>query len=264
MSRPSLIIVPGASGLPEFYDSFIKAVTERGYDIKALHLPSVGLMTGAREGPLPTMYEDAELIAKHVRELADRGNDVILVTHSYGGTPATESVKGLTKKDRQKQGLEGGIIGIAYMTSLVPNVGGSAGTFQRDFPDKEDVPMAVGDDGWFYYTDIPKLARVSFTNLPKDEGEFWAAKLVKHSSISFGNPLTYAGFKDVPVSYLLCEDDRAILPQAQRAGIDMIEKESGNKVDVTSIKGDHVAPLSSQNEVVDWIVGVAERMSSLA
>lgn len=105
---------------------------------------------------------------------------------------------------------------------------------------------------------------MSFTNLPKDEGELWAAKLVKHSSMSFRDPLTYAGFKDVPVSYLLCEDDRAISPQCQRAGIEMIEKESGNKVDVTSIRGDHVAPLSSQNEVVDWIVGVAERMSSLA
>ena len=98
--------------------------------------------------------------------------------------------------------------------------------------------------------------------MPKDEGEFWAAKLTKHSSTSFANPLTYAGFKDVPVSYLLCENDRAISPLVQRAGIEMIEKESGNKVDVTSIPGDHVAPLSSKTEVVDWIVDVAERMGS--
>ena len=100
--------------------------------------------------------------------------------------------------------------------------------------------------------------------MPKNKGEFWAAKLAKHSSISFANPLTYAGFKDVPVSYLLCENDRAIAPQVQKAGIDMIEKESGNKIDVTSIPGDHVAPLSSKTEVVEWIVGVAERMSSLS
>ncbi|EEU44954.1 uncharacterized protein NECHADRAFT_105405 [Fusarium vanettenii 77-13-4] len=264
MPRPSLLIVPGASGLPEFYDPFVEAVTAGGYDIKALHIPSVGLVTGAREGPLPTMYDDAEFVAKHVRELADLGHDVILITHSYGGTPATESVKGLTKKERQNQGLKGGIIGLAYMTSLVPNIGGSAGAVKAAFPDEEKVPMAIDENGWFYYPDIPKLAELSFSNMPKDEGEFWAAKLAKHSSTSFANPLTYAGFKDVPVSYLLCENDRAISPQVQRAGIDMIEKESGNKVDVTSIPGDHVAPLSSKTEVVDWIVGVAERMSGLS
>ncbi|KAM0433864.1 hypothetical protein ACHAPT_003807 [Fusarium lateritium] len=280
MPRPSLLIVPGASGLPEFYDPFVEAATARGYEIKALHIPSVGLVTGAREGPLPTMYDDAEFIAKRVRELADRGNDVLLITHSYGGTPATESIRGLTKKARQEQGLKGGIIRIAYMTSLVPNVGESAGAVKAAFPDEEKVPMAVDvrfitqgqdfslmmdkENGWFYYPDIPKLAELSFSNMPKDEGEFWAAKLVKHSSTSFANPLTYAGFKDVPVSYLLCENDRAISPKVQRAGIDMIERESGNKVDVTRISGDHVAPLSSRDEVVEWIIGVAERMSALS
>ncbi|KAJ4183664.1 hypothetical protein NW755_009698 [Fusarium falciforme] len=264
MPRPSLLIVPGASGLPEFYDPFVEAVIARGYDIEALHIPSVGLVTGAREGPLPTMYDDAEFIAKHVHELADSGNDVILITHSYGGTPATESVKGLAKNERQRQGLKGGIIGIAYMTSLVPNVGGSAGTVKAAFPSEEKVPMAIDENGWFYYPDIPKVAELSFSNMPKDKGEFWAAKLAKHSSTSFANPLTYAGFKDVPVSYLVCENDRAISPRVQRAGIEMIEKESGNRVDVTSILGDHVAPLSSKIEVVDWIVGVAERMSSLS
>lgn len=143
MSRPSLLIVPGASGLPEFYDPLVQAVAARGYDIKALHTPSVGLVTGAREGPLPTMYDDAEFIAKHVGEMADRGNDVILVAHSYGGTPATESVRGLTKKERQKNGLQGGIIGIAYMSCLVPNVGESAGAVLAAFTSREKLPMAV-------------------------------------------------------------------------------------------------------------------------
>lgn len=100
--------------------------------------------------------------------------------------------------------------------------------------------------------------------MPKDEGELWAAKMVKHSSASFASPLTYAGFKDIPVSYLLCEDGRTIPPQVQRAGIEMIEKESGNKVDVTAINADHVPPLSSLAKAADWIVGVAERVSSVS
>ena len=142
MGNLSIVIVPGASGLPEFYDPFVNAVTAQGLDIKALHIPSVGI-PGPREGEPPTMYDDAAFIATHVRSLADAGNDVILITHSYGWTPGTESVRGLSKKEREAQGLKGGIVGIAYMTSLVPNVGESAGSVQASLPEESKVPTAI-------------------------------------------------------------------------------------------------------------------------
>ncbi|KAM5344281.1 hypothetical protein ACJ41O_012818 [Fusarium nematophilum] len=272
MGRPFLLVIPGASGLPEFYDLFVNAVAARGYGIKAIHLPSIGLVTGAREGPLPTMYDDAAFIAKHVTELADAGRDVILVTHSYGGTPATESVQGLTKKERQINGLKGGIIGLAYITSLVPNVGKSAASVQAGKREEDKIPtgydvrllinihVRVGNAN-----SMPTrktAGSTSFSNMPKEEGEKWAAKLAKHSTASFASPLTYAGFRHVPVSYLVCENDRAIPPEIQRAGISMIERESGNKVNVTSIKADHVSPLSSLDEVVEWVISVASRMDA--
>jgi alpha-beta hydrolase superfamily lysophospholipase len=127
MSKPSILFIPGSFALPEFYDPVVNAVAAKGYEIRALHLPSVGLKTGPREGEPPTMYDDATFIAKETEKLADEGKNVIIVAHSYGAVPATESTKGLGKEERQTQGKKGGIVKLAYMTALVPAVGITAG-----------------------------------------------------------------------------------------------------------------------------------------
>lgn len=100
-------------------------------------------------------------------------------------------------------------------------------------------------------------AKLTFSDLPLEEGVAWIKKFPQHSAISFVNPLTHAGYKDIPVSYLLCEKDLVIPPEVQKTGIEMIEKESGRKVDVTAIPRDHVPNARYPEEVADWIVKVA-------
>ncbi|KAK8058564.1 alpha/beta-hydrolase [Apiospora phragmitis] len=233
MGAPSILIIRGASALPKFYQPVVDAVTKYGIDIQALHLPSVGLESReAKPGPPPTLQDDSVFIARHVASLADAGHDVTLVTHSYGGAPATESVRGLSKASRQEQGLDGGIVRIAYTTSLIPALG--------------QPPC------------LTKLAERSFTEFPLEKGKLWAGRLVKHSGASCASPLTYSGYKDVPVSYLFCEGDHTIPPFIQQNGIDMIERETGKKVDITRIDSDHCPPLSHPELVIDWIVKLAE------
>lgn len=140
-------IVPGASALPLMYEKLVEEVSAHGYDIQALHIPSVGLVTGPRPGEPPTMLDDAAFIASHVADLADAGKDVLLITHSYGGTPGTQAVKGLTKTEREKQGKPGGIVGLAYMTSLVPEVGMSAAP-QAKLETGPLMTVGVRDPAW--------------------------------------------------------------------------------------------------------------------
>lgn len=84
-------------------------------------------------------------------------------------------------------------------------------------------------------------------------------KFPHHSAVSFAGELTYAGYKDIPVSYLLCEEDLCIPVNIQRQGIDLIEKVSGKKVDVTSIKAGHCPTESAPQKVIDWILDVARK-----
>lgn len=124
MSKSSILLVPGSFTPGHVYANVVERVAAKGYDIRALQMPSVRLET---ESPTarkpPSMYEDASFIANQVSVLADEGRDVTIVAHSYGGVPATECVKGLAKVARQKLGKQGGVVRLAYMTALVPALG---------------------------------------------------------------------------------------------------------------------------------------------
>lgn len=107
--------------------------------------------------------------------------------------------------------------------------------------------------------DFPAAAAAVFSSLPQSEAEKWMSLLPQHSAASFSNELTYAGWKHVPVSYLVCEDDKVLSPGSQRSWIELIERESENKVDVRSLKADHGPVVSATEEVVDWFVSLVGR-----
>jgi hypothetical protein len=113
-----------------------------------------------------------------------------------------------------------------------------------------------------HHTDVARAAAVCFTDLPAEQGQAWIKKFDRHSSASFASPLTHAGYKDVPVSYLVCENDLCIPVQIQKDEIAMIEKETGGTVDVTSIQADHIPPAGKPQSVVDWILDVAGKVEN--
>ena len=128
MSSPSIVFVPGSFAQPEFYDNYLEPLISQGYDVHALNLRSALPKDATPPGrPLPTMYDDAAVIAEKLEELSEAGKDIIIVAHSYGGTPASESVKGYSKAAREEKGKRGGVVRLAYMTCLIGDVGQSAG-----------------------------------------------------------------------------------------------------------------------------------------
>lgn len=265
MSTPTVVLVPGSFAHPGFYkDNIIAGIEAKDIPIEAVHNLSSGLSAGqGRPGAPPSMYDDAAQIAEVVEKLADEGKDVVIVGHSYGGVPTTQSVKGLSKADRQKEGKKGGVVRLAYMTCLVPEHGATAASVLSGAPPEQTIKMNVGEDGWMYHDDPEASAKIVLNNLADlEEAVGWIKQMPKHSAVSFGDALTYEGFKDVPVSYLFCEEDLCIPPEVQQAGIDMIEKRSGRKVDVTEVKADHCCNISAPKETVDWLVSVVEKSAA--
>ena len=94
------------------------------------------------------MYDDAALIAAEAEKLADQGKDVIIVGHSYGGVPVSQSSKALGKEERKAQGKTGGIVQLAYMTCLLPAIGKSAKDVLGEVPKENQVHQAI-DVSWF-------------------------------------------------------------------------------------------------------------------
>lgn len=50
---------------------------------------------------------------KILEELDNKGNDVVLVVHSYGGLCGTNACEGLAKKDRE--GKNTSVLGVVYL-----------------------------------------------------------------------------------------------------------------------------------------------------
>jgi hypothetical protein len=66
----------------------------------------------------------------------------------------------------------------------------------------------------------------------------------------FGSPLTYAAWRYIPTTYLLCTEDRTVLPVFQEK---MVERTEG-KVDVlVRLKSSHSPFLSHVDEVEELI-----------
>ena len=93
---PTIIIVPGSFAPVSLYNNFLQVARAAGLSIDIISTPSVGRKP---EGQAPgTMADDVSVIVAKIEPLLDEGKEVILLTHSYGGVPGTQSLEILSKK----------------------------------------------------------------------------------------------------------------------------------------------------------------------
>lgn len=113
-SKPTIVFVPGAWHSPEGYQDVISNLEPHGYKCVGIDLPTVGA-----NPPKQDFNPDRDAISKAITDAAENGEDVVVVMHSYGGFPGTEAVKGLTRKDREGKGQNGGVVRLVYLTAFM-------------------------------------------------------------------------------------------------------------------------------------------------
>ena len=117
---PTVVLVPASFTPPEVYSGFVSVMQKHGLETVVVSLPSVGSREDDRAPG--TMSDDAAEIARVTAGLYDdQGKEeVVLLTHSYGGIPASESMKFLSTKNRRGRK---GIDRIIYLAAIVLPVG---------------------------------------------------------------------------------------------------------------------------------------------
>ncbi|KAJ7037790.1 Alpha/beta hydrolase fold-1 [Mycena alexandri] len=222
-TKPEIIIIPGSFCPLKYYDPVVADLKAHGYSVHGVELETVG----RRDTAAPGMYDDAAAIAALVTRLANEGKDVVLVPHSYGGVPTCESAKGLAKTVREKEGKAGGIVRIVFVSAIVPKEGESL----REVTADSGVPVDyVGVEGeYLYLTDLVKAAAINLSDLSPEEGLGWAKKFTQHSVASFGEPLTYAAYKDIPASWVFLEQDKCVPPELQNKMMANMETVMGGR-----------------------------------
>lgn len=97
-------------------------------------------------------------------------------------------------------------------------------------------------------------ARYFYNDLPASTAEHWANKLKHHSLPTLVSPVTYAAWRHIPVTYLLCEADNALPLPMQEAMVETA-KAAGVDIAVDRCEAGH-SPFLSVPEVV---VGLLRR-----
>ncbi|KAK2755935.1 hypothetical protein FQN54_005731 [Arachnomyces sp. PD_36] len=251
--KPSICIIHGAWHHPAYYQPLVDALQNRGHETICPRLPSCTEGFSYEN----SLAEDVACIRRNVTELIDAGKEVVAIMHSYGGVVGTEALFELGLEHRESIGKVGGVKRMVYMTAFIPQVGQSlAGIFGGGLPPfievKDDENLLL----------IPDAAPFFYNDLSPEDAEYWSKQIVKHPKPAQFTPIKHEAYRAqnkknaIPVTYIRCEKDTALIPDVQQMMIDTITK-SGIEVSVEHCEGSH-SPFLSIPEVV---AGIVERVA---
>jgi pimeloyl-ACP methyl ester carboxylesterase len=187
---PTLVLVHGAWHTPWCWQPLVAELPD--VDVVTVALPS----SGTDPQSLGDLTADADAVRS---ALAEVEGPVVLVGHSYGGMVVTEAAT-----------AELGVAHLVYLCafqldageSLLSSVGGEVPPWQEAHPThlRVTTPEAV-----FYNGVSPELTEQAVSHL----------QLQSTSSVT--QPLSRAAWRELPSTYVVCEQDQAIPVFAQEA-----------------------------------------------
>lgn len=123
---PVLLIVHGGGHSdPAYAQPFLTSLKKLNISAEIGSQPSDGGFPPVGR----SMYGDAVYWRNKITSLLDAGKDVVMIMHSIGGIVGTEAAQGLSKAERQKAGLPGGVVHLIYLASYLADEGESTFTF---------------------------------------------------------------------------------------------------------------------------------------
>ncbi|GAB1190922.1 hypothetical protein APSETT444_000089 [Aspergillus pseudonomiae] len=209
--KPTVVLVPGAWLVPEFYKPFLEAVQAAGFSTRTAELPSLN--------PADPTAVDCMADAASIRRLVcslveDEGRDVVLVMHSYASMPGGAAATGLSKSERVKQGQKGGVSGL-------PSVG-------LNVPDQPEKTFAA---------DVSEEQALAISSVIKP-----------HASLAFFSAQPSPAWVDPTftgrLAYVVTTDDLAVPKVAQYGMI----SGTGQQWHVREIESSHCAPFITKVE----------------
>ncbi|MEV5607453.1 alpha/beta hydrolase [Streptomyces sp. NPDC052225] len=199
--RPQFLLVHGAWHGAWCWRDVQDALSDRGWNSHAVTLPSV-VPEGAG-GSLPGMHADARVIRERVDSI---DAPLVVVGHSYGGAPVTQATAGAAHVSH-----------LVYVAAFALDEGESLMTcFGGEQPALATVrgviPVREDPAGTLYH------------DVPDHQRDPALARLLPQSALSFAEPVDRAGWKTIPSTYIVCDDDRSLppsyqLPFAERATV---------------------------------------------
>ncbi|KAF4969934.1 hypothetical protein FSARC_2920 [Fusarium sarcochroum] len=251
--KPALVIIPGNFSLPRFWSTIQQSVQAKGYPVDVVGLQSSREQT---VDPAPGLAEDVKeassVLDKHIKQ----EKDVVLLMHSYGGMVGTEATRGLSRLEREKAGLKGGIVRLVFLAAIFAPPGKSTRGLYEANPGR--YPRREGD--WLVCDE--DTAMCFYSDLTKEQGLPLAQPVTKLSQAIrvFGDEQTYDGFhKLIPSSYIVTRKDILVPEPAQRKFITSLEENGGRSVPVFELDTAHSPHQTDPPLLMDTLEKILEQ-----
>ncbi len=142
---PMFLFIPGGWHLPEYFSPLIQALADSGYSSE-----TVTLNVNA-DPPLQDLEPEVDAILSKLSPLLEAGRRVIVVSHSYGGIPATEAVGRAFAKGIRPPGYQSRVVRLVYITAFVPTNGDSMVSMIGDFEEALDPNLIDFDVSHIFF-----------------------------------------------------------------------------------------------------------------
>jgi len=238
----SIVWVPGAWHGPEAFKATGDLLEAQGYENGYVHLASVG-----PEKALADPYADVQVIRKVIEQETDKGNDVIVATHSYGGVPGCNACEGYLKKDTDGKP---GVLGMIFICSFAVAKGTSLwmGLNSQPLPwfiMKGDM-LEAGNSEEIFYQDCSVGEKAQ-----------WRNALRPHSLNTFKDQVVkYEAYKEAPSAYILCTLDNAIPIQAQEGMV----QQAGTFIRTETLEASHSPFISMPDQLAKALDRCAQKV----
>jgi pimeloyl-ACP methyl ester carboxylesterase len=203
-NTPTVVLVHGAWHGAWCWDRVVPLLGAADVPTIAVDLPGHGASTE----PLGDLYAHVAF----VRDLLERiDGPIVLCGHSYGGAVISEAAAGVDA-----------VRHLVYLCAIVPEVGEPLGGVMADTVTPAQgrselgAAMQLHDDGTMTL-DLDASVPVFYDDCAQEDIDAARKQICAHSAVSFGQPLRSAAWHDIPSTYVVCTEDRAISPEFQRA-----------------------------------------------
>ncbi|KAI1088812.1 alpha/beta-hydrolase [Rostrohypoxylon terebratum] len=221
--KPVIVLLHGAWHIPLHYRALIDRLRVSGYTVFAPYQVTTGYDDSIND---KTYVDSTNQIRDYLRPLLGQGRKIVIVAHSAGGIVATGAAIGSTLEDRSSQGLQGGIVGIVYISALIEPQHG-----------RTDKPMPF-PPGWTDYKKRPFPEDLALMLLYDDieesrqKGALQMLHLQSEATCDPDRPQTASDVR-APKTYVVCTKDKIVPPEKQyqraaAAGATIVELDCGH------------------------------------
>jgi pimeloyl-ACP methyl ester carboxylesterase len=230
------VMVHGAFAGGWTWEPLAKLLEAAGHSVEAPDLP------GSGDDPTPiTEVTLAAYVDRVCEVLGERPERAVVVANSMGGVVATQAAARCPER----------VAALIYVAAFLPQDGesllaltqlpeGAGDQVQANMVVEGDPPVATMPD---------EASREAVFASCTDEVADWAiARRGPQAVAPFTQPVDLSGFDlgGIPLTYVLCEQDRAIPPALQRRML-----ETAGVTDVVELDTDHAPQLSRTAELAE-------------